>query len=121
MDSEERYALRKVGRTMTVVLNNVGIQRFFQRVVLEDMRKRGQRVESLARANANSIFDTQMFLDYMQVVAVMAAEPYVKVGTTRTKDGFSYPAYWDQHPEKLKARPSNRRWLTDALRDGFNS
>ena len=106
---------------MTVVLNQAGLDRFFKRTVVEDMRRRGDKVERLARANAEKIFETQGFLDDMQVVAVLGAEPYVRIGTRRTKEGFSYPAYWDQNPEKLKAHPTSVRWLTDALRDGFNN
>lgn len=121
MDGKEFHALRTTGWTVTVVLNNVAIQRFFQQVVLENMRRRGDRVEAIARANASGVVlntKTNRLVDRMQTVAVLGAEPYVKVGTTATTDGFSYPAYWDQNPQRLR-RGTEKRWLTDALRDGF--
>lgn len=94
--------------------------------VMKDMRRRGENVERIARYNADGAVlraKTGLTRDLMQTVVVLDRDPYVKVGTTRTDvNGFSYPAYWDQHPDRLK-RPgaTGKRWLTDALRDGFNS
>lgn len=109
---------------MTVVVNEAGINRFLTGLggpVMRNMRIRGEKVERLARSNAKQIFETQHFLDFMQIVDVLGPQPYVKVGSIREKDGFSYPAYWDAHPDRLRTHRTSVRWLTDALRDGFNS
>lgn len=106
-------------------MNEAGLHWFLRSLggpVMRDMRRRGERVEARARAHADGEIlrpKTGLTRDLMRTVDVLADEPYVKVGTIRTKDGFSYPAYWDKNP-RLRRAPG-RRWLTDALRDRFDS
>lgn len=107
-----------------VVLNNAAISRFLTGVngpVMRDLRRRGERVEGLARAAATGGVlneKTGNLSGRLQTIAVLGAEPYIKIGSDWAKDDFSYGAYWDQHPERL-SRGTTRRWLTDSLKDGL--
>jgi len=119
---------------VTVVLDNVAINRLLFGAggpVMNDLLKRGARVETQARARASRAANTSpgpyigvkthRLLDLMRTSPVFRGDAsYVEVGTSATNEGFAYPAFHDVAGQGLH-RGGERPWLTSALRDVFPS
>lgn len=111
----------------SVQLDNQAIDRFFSDVggpVVRDLRRRGERVRELARANASGPvigIKTHRLLDFLgPAKVVLGNPPHVEIGTSAEKAGFSYPAFHDIAGAGTR-HGGKRPWLTNALRDGFDA
>lgn len=106
---------------MTFVVNDIGFKTFCNSVggpVVRYLRSKGEAVNSTAYTNASGEVlgvKTSNLRDHIgsgrAPKIVLADPPYAEVGSTWTKEGFSYGWYHD----------ANRRpWLTNAvLSNGF--
>lgn len=97
-------------------LNATIVQGFLEgRVVRSDLERRAQNVASRAREHASGqIIGKRSENLYNGIRYTLDRDShglYAIIGTNASNDGFSYPAYHDQH---------GRPWLTKALAEGWD-
>lgn len=104
---------------MTVVLNEAALRRLLtdpSGPVGDDLRRRAETVEELARSNASGAVIGIRTGDLIGGIQseVREGEDGLEavVRTPAEHGGFFYPAFHDQN---------GRPWLTEALRDGFDA
>lgn len=102
---------------MTVRINEAGFRLFTSELgpVGRDLRRRAETVTALAEQNASGdiigIESGALHSGVRYEIREGADGIEAVIGTDANKDGFSYPAYWNEN---------GRPWLTNALRDGFD-
>lgn len=102
---------------MTVRINEAGFRLFTGELgpVGRDLRRRAETITAIAEVNASGdIIGIESGALHSGVRYEIREGPEgieAVIGTDANRDGFSYPAYWDQN---------GRPWLTSALRDGLD-